>query len=70
MREQTEPERGTPPEWLPYFTVESVDDVARQAERAGARLVQPTTVTDSARLAVIEDPQGAAFAAFEGETDP
>jgi uncharacterized protein len=70
MREQTEPERGTPPEWLPYFTVESVDDLARQAERAGARLVRPTTVTDSARLAVIEDPQGAAFAALEGETDP
>jgi uncharacterized protein len=70
MREQTELERGTPADWLPYFTVESVDDVARQAERAGARLSQPTTVTGSARLAVIEDPQGAAFVVFEGETDP
>jgi predicted enzyme related to lactoylglutathione lyase len=70
IRGQTESERGTPSEWLPYFTVESVGDLARQAERAGARSLQPTTVTDSARLAVIEDPQGAGFAAFEGETDP
>jgi uncharacterized protein len=70
MRVQTEPERSTPPEWLPYFTVESVDDTARQAERAGGRSLQQTTAADLARLALIEDPQGAAFAAFEGETDP
>jgi predicted enzyme related to lactoylglutathione lyase len=66
---QTEPERGTPPVWLAYFTVESVADTARQAERAGGRL-QQTTRTELARLALIEDPQGAAFVAFEGETDP
>src|SRR5215203_5733844 len=33
MREQTEQERGTPPSWLAYFTVESADEAARQAER-------------------------------------
>ena len=70
MRGQTERERGTPPEWLPYFTVESVDDAAGQAERAGGRLLQQTTTAGPSRLVLIEDPQGAAFVAFEGRTDP
>ena len=68
MRVQTEPS-GAPHPSGSLFTVESVDDTARQAERAG-RSLQQTTAADLARLALIEDPQGAAFAAFEGETDP
>jgi predicted enzyme related to lactoylglutathione lyase len=30
----------------------------------------PTTEIDLGRFAVLADPQGAAFAAFEGKTDP
>jgi predicted enzyme related to lactoylglutathione lyase len=30
----------------------------------------PTTKTHVGRFAVLADPQGAAFAVFEGETDP
>ena len=70
MRKQTEREGGNPPNWLPYFTVEKVDDAARQAERAGGRPLLPTTEAHRGRFAVIADPQGAAFAVFEGETDP
>jgi predicted enzyme related to lactoylglutathione lyase len=70
MRQQTEQERGSPPNWLPYFTVENADDAARQAEQAGARRLLPTNETHIGRLAVIADPQGAAYAVFEGETDP
>jgi uncharacterized protein len=70
MREQTERERAIPPQWLPYFTVENVDYAARQAEQVGRRRLLPTTGIHVGRLAVIADPQGAAFAVFEGETDP
>jgi uncharacterized protein len=70
IREQTEGERGTPPSWLPYFSVESADEAARQAEQLGGRTLLPTTGIDIGRFAVIADRQGAAFALFEGETDP
>jgi uncharacterized protein len=69
MREQTEPERGTPPTWLAYFTVESVDDAARRAERMSGRRLLPASESRGGRFAVIADPQGAAFAVFEGEVD-
>jgi predicted enzyme related to lactoylglutathione lyase len=70
MREQTEQERRAPPTWLPYFTVESADEAARQAAQLGGRGLLPTTEGHRGRYAVIADPQGAAFALFEGETDP
>lgn len=70
MREQTEQERGTPPSWLPYFTVEHADDSARQAERLGGRRLVATTEHPIGRSAVIADPQGATFAVLEGKTDP
>ncbi len=42
IRAQTGQERGTPPHWLPYFTVENADDAARHAaQAAGARSCRP-----------------------------
>ena len=70
MRKQSEQERGIPPNWLPYFTVESADEAARQAAHLGGRTLAPTTEVHIGRVAVIADPQGATFAVFEGETDP
>jgi predicted enzyme related to lactoylglutathione lyase len=70
MREQTDREPETPPNWLPYFTVENVDGAVRQAEQVGGRRLEPTTEIHVGRFAVITDPQGAALAVFEGETDP
>ena len=58
------------PAWLPYFTVESADVAAHRATRLGGRRLAPTTEGRSGRSAVIADPQGAAFAVFEGDTDP
>jgi uncharacterized protein len=69
IREQTQQERGIPPHWLPYFTVENADNAARDAERIGGRTIVPDTEIHIGRIAVIADPQGAAFAVFEGETD-
>jgi uncharacterized protein len=70
LREQAEHERGTPPNWLPYFTVEEADAAARQAEQLGGRTLLSTTELQKGRFAVIADPQGAAFAVFQGGTDP
>ena len=70
MREQTEQERRAPPAWLPCFTVESADESERQAEQLGGRGLRPTADWRRGRYAVIADRQGAAFAVFEGETDP
>jgi predicted enzyme related to lactoylglutathione lyase len=70
MRKQTTQELGIAPGWLPYFTVEDAHDAARTAERVGGRRLLPTSSLPSGRFAVLADPQGAAFAVFEGETDP
>jgi uncharacterized protein len=70
MREQSEQERRAPPAWLPYFTVQSADESERHAMRLGGRRLLPTAERPRGRYAVIADPQGAAFAVFEGETDP
>jgi uncharacterized protein len=70
MRKQTAQERGIPPNWLPYFTVENAENAARQAAQLGGRELVPTTGLRTGQLGVIADPQGAAFAVFEGETDP
>ncbi|MFF6783228.1 VOC family protein [Streptomyces sp. NPDC012510] len=54
-----------PSHWLPYFAVEDVDDTARIATEAdGTMLMEPTTVPDGPRIAVLRDPQGAAFGVY------
>ncbi|MDQ3923446.1 MAG: hypothetical protein M3309_05920 [Actinomycetota bacterium] len=57
------------PHWLAYFTVTSCDDaLARVQELGGGALARPIDL-QAGRIAVVSDPQGAAFAFFEGETD-
>ena len=61
-----------PPFWLPYFTVASCDDaIAKVQELGGEVFAGPMDLPDPppSRIAVLGDPQGAAFAIFEGETD-
>jgi predicted enzyme related to lactoylglutathione lyase len=68
----TEQHGDAPPFWLPYFTVASCDDaVAKVRELGGEALAGPMDLPDPppSRIAVVSDPQGAAFAIFEGETD-
>ena len=69
MMPMTEQHGDTPPHWLVYFTVPSCDDaVARVRELGGGVLTGPFDL-GAGRIAVVSDPQGAAFALFEGETD-
>lgn len=65
----TEQHGDAPPYWLAYFTVPSCDGaVAKVQELGGDVLVGPLDIGDG-KIAVVRDPQGAAFAIFEGETD-
>lgn len=58
--------RETPPHWLPYFVTSSADETASKASAGGAKMyMPPTTMEKVGRIAVIADPQGAAFALYE-----
>lgn len=72
IREQSPDERraGIPPSWLPYFVVESADEaVVKAGERGGGTLTGPADMPNQGRIAALRDPQGAAFAVWEGPTD-
>ncbi|WP_306190687.1 MULTISPECIES: VOC family protein [unclassified Streptomyces] len=61
-----------PPHWLPYFAVEDVDATTEVAVRAGSKpLQEPTSVEGGPRIAVLRDPQGAAFGIYvAGQEEP
>jgi uncharacterized protein len=63
---QQQLEAGLPPVWNNYITVESADDAADRASGLGATVhAPPFDVMDVGRMAVIQDPQGAFFMAWE-----
>lgn len=54
-----------PAHWLPYFAVADVDITAAEAtEGGGTVLMEPTSVPDGPRIAVLRDPQGAMFGVY------
>jgi predicted enzyme related to lactoylglutathione lyase len=58
------------PFWAVYFGVPSVDAAAEQIAAAGGHhLAGPFSVPNGGRFALAADPQGAAFAIFEGTYD-
>jgi predicted enzyme related to lactoylglutathione lyase len=53
------------PHWLPYFSVADVDATAATASGAGGTvLMEPTSIGDVRRIAVLRDPQGAVFGVY------
>jgi predicted enzyme related to lactoylglutathione lyase len=65
----TDQHGDAPPYWLPYFTVPSCDDAAAKVRELGGEVMAGPLDLGAGRIAVVSDPQGAAFALFEGETD-
>jgi predicted enzyme related to lactoylglutathione lyase len=55
--------------WLPYFTVSSRDGAIKQARELGGSVLAGPLDLPAGKVAILADPQGAAFAVFEGETD-
>jgi predicted enzyme related to lactoylglutathione lyase len=64
------PDAGAPPHWLAYFTTADIDDGAARIPELGGQVLVPVMPVPSGRILVATDPQGAAFALFEGEVDP
>lgn len=58
-----------PSHWMTYFTVPSCDGAAAKAGELGGAVLAGPMEPGAGRIAVLQDPQGAVFAVFEGETD-
>lgn len=63
---QREDQKGVPPMWLEYFTVESADKAAAKAQELGGIVaMEPMDVLDAGRQAMIGSPTGEFFAVWE-----
>ncbi len=61
-------QQGIPPNWLPYVTVTSADEAAKEAkELGGTVLAEPFDVMTFGRMSVIQDPGGATFAVWQAK---
>jgi predicted enzyme related to lactoylglutathione lyase len=70
IREMVEQEEGIAPHWLPYFASGDLARGVSRAQELGASLLAGPMDISVGGFAVVGDPQGAAFALFQGETDP
>lgn len=60
------PEQGSPTSWTTHIRVDNVDDAAARAGHAGGEvLAGPIDAQPAGRLAVLADPSGAVFCAWE-----
>jgi predicted enzyme related to lactoylglutathione lyase len=58
-----------PSHWMPYFSVEDCDAAWTKAQELGATILQPPQdIPRTGRFAVLQDPQGAAFAIIKMES--
>jgi predicted enzyme related to lactoylglutathione lyase len=69
MMPMTEQHGDAPSYWLTYFTVPSCDAAIEKVRGLGGEVLAGPMNIGAGRIAVVSDPQGAAFALFEGETD-
>ena len=59
---------GVPPHWMIYITVESADAAATKAQQLGGKVLAPAfDVMDAGRMAIIQDPTGATFCAWQAK---
>jgi predicted enzyme related to lactoylglutathione lyase len=55
-----------PPSWNTYTAVDDADAAAERVQQAGGRVIsEPSDVPDNGRMAVLADPEGAAFSVWE-----
>ena len=58
--------KDVPPSWMIYFRTSDCDQTAARAQSLGGHvLVRPKDIPSVGRFAVIQDPQGAAFAVIQ-----
>lgn len=56
---------GVPPHWLPYISTPDVDATAERAAELGATIHHRMELPEIGRLAIMADPGGAVFTAYE-----
>ncbi|HEV7475494.1 MAG TPA: VOC family protein [Pyrinomonadaceae bacterium] len=62
---------GVPPHWLAYFAVDDCDAKVKKATELGAKIMKPAdNIPGVGRFAILQDPQGAAFAVIKTEPAP
>jgi len=68
IRELTPP--GAPPHWLVYLGTEDIDASLTKVEQlGGTKLAGPIDI-QIAKIAIVQDPQGATFALYAGQLEP
>ena len=61
---------GAPPNWVTYIATPNVDETAKQAAAIGGKVLKaPADIPNIGRFAILQDPQGATFAAFKGSQE-
>jgi predicted enzyme related to lactoylglutathione lyase len=66
----TAPPPGVPSNWFPYFGVIGIEETMQIADAfGGTPFLGPVDVPNGSRFALIQDPQGAPFAIYEGDYD-
>jgi predicted enzyme related to lactoylglutathione lyase len=60
---------ATPPNWIPYFGHEDVDRLLGEIAGLGGQVLNGPMRLPQGSIAVLSDPQGAAFAVWTGEYD-
>jgi len=70
MREEQR-SQGIPPNWLLYVAVADADAATKRASELGGNVcVSSFDVGEMGRMAVLQDPTGAAFAVWQAKTGP
>jgi hypothetical protein len=60
---------GTPPFWLVYFATADIEAAASKVPALGGTVLVGATDIGIAKIAVVQDPQGAVFALYSGRLD-
>ena len=60
---------STPPNWMPYFGHEDVERLVGEVEGYGGQVFMGPMPLPTGKIAVLGDPQGAAFAVWTGTYD-
>jgi predicted enzyme related to lactoylglutathione lyase len=61
---------GMPPNWLVYFATEEIESGMAKAAELGGTIVAGPVDIGIAKVAVVQDPQGATFALYAGQLEP
>jgi uncharacterized protein len=60
----------SPPFWLAYFAVEDLDAALAKVGELGGNVILGSTDIGMAKIAIVQDPQGAVFALYDGQLEP